>query len=226
MILMLKYKSMFNTQIDYIFNRPITKIEWYFGNDPKKYPFKTAEESFEFMEELFTKPNEYLQEFSDDQIGLGLNYIFSNSCSELVEDFKRAKIDYDRKIKFMYSLNSIHKEIFETRATEKLLAGSKDKLSLLDYIVYMFWDINPITEPIATTKGNQEKYINALGEVIEQALYLKNIACIESGLHGLGHLAYKYPTLVEPIIDNFLAQASILPELNEYAKQARTGMIA
>ena len=56
-------------------------------------------------------------------------------------------------------------------------------------------------------------------------MYLQNLACIESGLHGLGHLAHQYPEIVEPIIETFLQTQNLNPVLIDYAQHAKTGMI-
>ena len=66
----------------------------------------------------------------------------------------------------------------------------------------------------------------ATAEVMRQCLFLENPACVESGLHGLGHLATFQPKVAVPVIDVFLKNATNQsPELIGYAKQARTGMI-
>ena len=74
----------------------------------------------------------------------------------------------------------------------------------------------------AETKG----YYAAIAEVMQQCLGLSNPACIESGLHGLGHLATFLPDIAVPIVDGYLKNRKKQPKaLVEYAKMARTGMI-
>ena len=74
----------------------------------------------------------------------------------------------------------------------------------------------------AETKG----YYAAIAEVMQQCLGLSNPACIESGLHGLGHLATFLPDIAVPIVDEYLKNRKKQPKaLVEYAKMARTGMI-
>ena len=86
----------------------------------------------------------------------------------------------------------------------------------------MFWDICPFsmasnfkcTEAKIRAEAEQKAYKNstsenhnfnlALADVMEHCLDLSNPACIESGLHGLGHLAFAHPDIAVPIIDNFL----------------------
>ena len=61
---------------------------------------------------------------------------------------------------------------------------------------------------------------------MQQCLNLSNPACVESGLHGLGHLVFDLPDLTIPIIDKYLEDHQGLNNaLVNYAKAARTGMI-
>jgi hypothetical protein len=77
------------------------------------------------------------------------------------------------------------------------------------------------------SKLENHNYYAAIANVMEKCLDLSNPACVESGLHGLGHLAFNHPKIAVPIIDNFLKNGKCENEnLISYAKMARTGMIA
>jgi hypothetical protein len=69
-------------------------------------------------------------------------------------------------------------------------------------------------------------YYEAIANVMSRCLELSNPACVESGLHGLGHLATFQSAIAVPIIDSYLKNRKKQPEaLVNYAKMARTGMI-
>jgi hypothetical protein len=69
-------------------------------------------------------------------------------------------------------------------------------------------------------------YYQAIAAVMRQCLTLENPACVESGLHGLGHMVPFLPDLAVPIIDEYLEHVKTRSEsLIHYAKAARTGMI-
>lgn len=71
-----------------------------------------------------------------------------------------------------------------------------------------------------------EAYYRAIADVMAGCLRLDNPACVESGLHGLGHLVPFLPDLATPLIDDFLNNSSKQPEaLVHYAHSARSGMI-
>jgi hypothetical protein len=236
----------YQRQLDYIFNRPTDEPEWYWRSDSwEEGVFEDDPLSgYTFLETLFLNPKEDLKTYSDDQIGLGLNFIFNNSCSNMTHDFKAADVPFDRKIKAIKSLFALFRDVLNPRTPEVLSAFSQEKLSKIGYICYMFWDITPLSsayglsfweakmkteaegEPYKISKLENHNFHAAIAHVMKQCLDLSNPACVESGLHGLGHLAFNHPKIAVPIIDNFLKNGKYKNEsLINYAKMARTGMI-
>ncbi|HMN91396.1 MAG TPA: hypothetical protein PKE68_15345 [Saprospiraceae bacterium] len=72
-----------------------------------------------------------------------------------------------------------------------------------------------------------EACYQAIADVMAGCLRLDNPACVESGLHGLGHMIPFLPDLATPLIDDFLnSNIKNLPAaLIQYARSARSGMI-
>ena len=218
--------NLYQTQLDYIFNRSITEPEWYFSNDNRDYPFDSSDAVFTFFETLFKNPKQDLAAFSNDQIGLGLNYIFNNSCSNMVYDFRETDVPFVLKIKVLQSLFSIFRDIFELRCEPVISHNSTAKMSHINYICYMFWDITSLTAAGDWSKMEIHEYQTALADVMQQSLQLSNLACVESGLHGLGHMVYGSPKIAVPIIDSYINNGKNKDlRLINYAKSARTGMI-
>lgn len=91
----------------------------------------------------------------------------------------------------------------------------------------MFWDICPLSIPGSITgKEDWLDYYKAIAEVMQKSLQLRNVACIESGLHGLGHMVLSCSKVAQPIVEDFLKKRKNLPEaLLSYARAAQTGMI-
>jgi hypothetical protein len=236
----------YQRQLDYIFNRPTDEPEWYWRSDSweegvfEDNPLST----YTFLETLFLNPKEDLKTYSDNQIGLGLNYIFNNSCSNMSHDFMEALVPIERKIKAINSLFTLFRDVLNPRSPEILSAFSQATLSKISYVCYMFWDICPLSaatqfrcsEAEIRAEAEQKAYKNsklenhnfntAIAHVMKKCLDLSNPACVESGLHGLGHMAFSYPAIAVPIIDDFLKKGKKRsPSLVDYAKMARTGMI-
>ena len=89
----------------------------------------------------------------------------------------------------------------------------------------MLWEITVVNY----WEGSPDKEIfyPAVIDVMRFALTLGNDACIESGLHGLGHTAdYAEPDSVKAIVDKFLlSHPDLRPELKKYAKGAALGLV-
>jgi hypothetical protein len=66
----------------------------------------------------------------------------------------------------------------------------------------------------------------AVLEVLGYALTLRNAACVESALHGLGHLQGYRRGDVTPMIEDFIRRnPDLRPELLKYAEHAAAGCI-
>lgn len=135
--------TLYQQQLDYIFSRPTDEPAWYWRDDiGEELVFEDNPLSaFTFLETFFLNPEEDLKAFSDDQIGLGLNFIFNNACSNIAHDFMQAEVSMERKIKAINNLFSIFKDVLNPRSPEVLSAFSQAELSKLSFISYMFWDI-------------------------------------------------------------------------------------
>ena len=276
--------ELYQRQLNHLFNRPTTEPAWYWSDHWEEGIFEDEPLSaFVFIETLLRGAKTDLSPFSNDQIGLGLTYIFDSACSNLASDFKAADVPFERKVAALRSLSALFRDVFNPLCEAKTAAFSQDKLSPLNYICYMFWDVTPLSsflhyenqdalllfalqqmpnelaahmpkevqgllqmhlaqsdvkaptvEDILTQK--KEMYANmdadthscymAIASVMEDCLQLDNPACVESGLHGLGHLVTFLPDIAVPIIDGYLKNRKKKPKaLVEYAKMAKTGMI-
>jgi hypothetical protein len=236
----------YKRQLDYIFNRPTDEPAWYWrSNFGEEGVFNDdTNDVFIFLETLFLNAGQDLKPYSDDQIGLGLNFIFNSSCSNMTHDFKAANVPFERKIMALNNLFALFRDVLNPRCPEVLSAFSQATLSKISYICYMFWDISPLSlayglsfteakskneaeeEPYNLSKLENYNYYTTIANVMERCLNLSNPACVESGLHGLGHLAFSYPKIAVPIIENYLKKGKKQPtSLIEYAKMAKTGMI-
>lgn len=94
----------------------------------------------------------------------------------------------------------------------------------LNQICYMLWD----TTPLGYWEGSSEKetFYPVVLAVLGYALRSRNIACVESALHGLGHLRLHRERDVTPMIDEFIRSSPKLrPELRRYAENAAAGCI-
>lgn len=246
--------------------------------------------AFYFIERLLENAKTDLASFSNRQIGLGLDFIFSNNHSNLANDFKQANVPFLRKEKALRTLVNLFRDVLNARCERQTSAGKQETVSTLNNFCYMFWDVCPWSTWFDYAKVNREgydellamaldtfsnnsdsddpalvqakawfeknrskkttkkktmeavtaNYLNqytkldtetrgyyeAIARVMEECLYLDNPACVESGLHGLGHMVPFLPDIAVPIIDRYLKKKKNPEEqLMRYAQAARTGMI-
>lgn len=278
--------SLYQTQLHYVFNRPITEPRWYWQTCEEESPFGEEEDAltaFLFYEQLCQQPGLDLAAYSDEQVGQGLIYLFDGAVSNLVHGFKAADVPIARKVAALRALSVLFREVFAPRCPAVLSSHSRESLGPLSYICYMFWDVTPLStflkykdkdalllSALNTMSESLEEYMSkemleslkmhfenigvealsgeelmarhqdllrnkdedtgacyqAIASVMESCLYLDNPACIESGLHGLGHMATFQSDIAIPIIDRYLKNAKKQDKrLLDYAKGARTGMI-
>ena len=80
-------------------------------------------------------------------------------------------------------------------------------------------------EPLSDDERQEWRQLeDACLTAMERTLEVDHPACQEGALHGLGHWLNDYPERARAAIDRFL-QTCTLPELRQYALDARTGMI-
>ncbi len=276
--------SNYQEQLAYFFDRHVTEKPWYWSiQEASVFDASDTLASFAFIEQFCLTAKTGLTPFSDDQIGVGLNYIFNHS--QMVHDFKNADAPFKRREKALRSLFFIFRDVLDPRCDHELGHKSKVRQSKLNDFCYMFWDVSPLStwikfdnseqiglsfmaslteedlermqlpedvlarlrqqktqskveimtpEAIAANTHQQYQnmdaetrgYYEAIADVMHNCLGLGNPACVESGLHGLGHTAFFLPDIAVPIIDAYLKnKKNRNKDLVNYAKGARTGMI-
>lgn len=216
---------LYQQQLRYIFDRPVTQPEWYWvEQEEPMFEDEDPMTAFVFIETLLQGIKADLQPYSNDQIGVGLGFVF-NETSNLPHDFRKAAVPYERKVAALRSLVALFRDVFEPRCMPVTSASAQEMVSKINNVCYMFWDVCPLSNwngKASETNG----YYSTIAEVMEYSIRLNNPACIESGLHGLGHLATFHSRLAVPIIDRFLKTPKKHdPQLLRYAEAARTGMI-
>ncbi|MEO6037739.1 MAG: hypothetical protein ABIQ93_04940 [Saprospiraceae bacterium] len=283
-------KTSYQKQLHYIFDRPVTEKPWYWSPREEEEPvFEESNplEAFEFIERLCLTAKTDLVPFSDDQVGVGLDFVFN--YSGLASDFKQASVSFERREQAIRSLAVLFRELLDPRCKPQTSAYSKEIDSELNNFCYMFWDVCPWSNwfdyakidkegyddllewslenlpaadsddpilaqsraflkklrPESTAKkktaeevvaGYQQQfskldaatrgYYEAIAYVMQECLQMSNPACVESGLHGLGHMVPFLPDIALPIIDQYLKNKKNTKEhLVQYAQAARTGMI-
>ena len=163
-----------------------------------------------------------LERFSNDQIALGLKYLFNDLAVQSDTPLKSGEISRIHKLNILRSFQYLYVDCFEKRCAPVLLHADQCGGDSLNDFCYMLWDNSCLS--YWDDHRDPEEFYRALVEMLRDVLLLNNPACVESALHGLGHLHSKVPEAVELVVgaylDRFPSGDSLLLD---YARQARIG---
>lgn len=209
--------------IDHVFNHRVEDPAWYFNVDEPLFEVSDRE-----LVALFTrtmlKCGVDLLPFDNAQIDLGLNYIFDNSCSNYSFQLRDSNLPIRDKARAIVAIKHLYSDCFEKRCAPVLSHLDEPGGTSLNYICYMLWDVTPLSYWGGCP--NKEFFYQQVLDVLEFALKSSNIACVESALHGLGHIHCDVPKLVEQIVDRFLYENKQAPQkLLSYARDSKNGLI-
>ncbi len=208
--------------IDHLFNHEVRRPEWFFDMGAEYFEGTDAE-IIQFFTRMFNESGSVLQKFSDEQLDQGLWYVFG-AGSNFSFQMRDGKVPDSEKLALIRSIYTLYSDLFSRRCSPVLSHLDQPGALPINSICYMLWDITALSYWEKNSK--KEFFYLELLSMIENTLYLDNIACVESGLHGLGHIQYYRRDQVKKIISDFLKKRKGIPaELVEYAKNAQKGAI-
>lgn len=208
----------------HVFERP--EHDWYFPSDAMEdvtFPDVTPEEHLRLFVCTLLNSGRDLEEFSEAQVLHGLKYMFSISCSDVIMDVMSLAHPLELSLAAIHAVSTLYTNCFESRCAPVLSHRSDPEANPLNGICYMLWDASPI---LSWRRHPQEPLLTgAVCHVLEGALSLKNPACIESALHGLGHLIQLkgQGSRAAEIAANFVQSRPLPPALKSYAQAAAAG---
>lgn len=182
-----------------------------------------ADTTFNFFYTTLVHSGSELLRFSDKQVYNGLYSMFGEGPN-IVYALKEPSLSAQARTAAIRAIKILYTDCFEKRARPVLSHLDERGASSINSICYMLWEVTPIRA--WGNKGDCE-YFDLSLEVLEFALYLKNPACIESALHGLGHMgSFGTNQRIYRIINDWMRQAQTSrPQLLQYAALAQRGYI-
>ena len=202
-----------------IFARPTSDDRWQWDAEIEE---PHGEESARFITKLFTE-KEHLEEYLDEQVCLGLDYIINPAFSNHMFFFYEDDVPLKTRLDCLSSFESLFNGYFAEHCSATLGHLDQQPSNAVNRICYMWWDVIPLfghpEEPM------KKKLDQPILDLQKQILSIDSIACQESALHGLGHWQCKYPQEVDDIISDYLRKAAPTKELHAYASAARVGCV-
>lgn len=213
--------STYTDWLSFLFDHDEAKGDWRFDFFLDHIEFTPAQ-AVDYVAQMFNHYDRDLAHYSDWQLALGVDYIFNNSCSDYAFYLRDKPVSLDKRIHAILSLKVFFEKCYDKRCVPSL-GHYSEKGSPLNTPCYMLWD----TTPLSYCEGKQDRdaIYAAVTEVMEFSLTLSNKACIESGLHGLGHMVSYYPKAAKIIDRNMHRFRRVDSRLKSYAKAAKMGGI-
>lgn len=209
--------------LQYLFDRPVTPNGWYFDVECPDFEAENID-----LAALITHTMENccqdLAGYSDAQVSDGLNYIFNNSCSNVVFSLMNDEVPVALRLRAITSIKILYRDCFAPRCAPVLGHNDEPGANPLNTVCYMLWDTSPLS--YWERAQNKEVFYRAVIDVMEDALASPNPACVESGLHGLGHVQAYFPEQAHNVIAAYQRRGVFVsPQLQAYAQQASSGYI-
>ena len=207
----------------YVFDRPETPNGWYFDLEVEPFDGNLAD-IVELVALTMENCGVDLAKYSNTQVAHGLKYIFSCSCSDIVFALMDDSVAISLRLRAIASLKSLYRDCFTPRCDPALGHLSDPCENPLNYPCHMLWDFSPLS--YWESRSNKYTFYGAVVDVLEDALLSPNPACVESALHGLGHIQSSYDDRVSQVITNYLKKnKNLLPALRAYAESAKVGNV-
>lgn len=208
--------------LEYLFDRDESLGDWRFSLWEDYEPDELS--IVLFTTRMFENFRTDVCPYSDWQIAMGVDYIFNNSCSNFVFAIRDSAVDIELRVKAIEAMKNLYIDCFDTRC-DSVLGHLSEQGNSLNYLCYMLWDATALSYCEDMGANDANAIYRSIASVMECSIGLNNIACVEGGLHGLGHLSSYYPK-AGSIIGRFRKNTTIRnKKLLNYAKQAESGCI-
>jgi len=168
---------------------------------------------------LLINSDELFREDDNDAVAEKLTIIFDSSRSDNVQLFFDNRLSRIQIELLCQSVSHVFAGIFNRRCDSVASAGRRTKVTNINNLCYMFWDLFPF-RPYQCDSRLFESLLCA----IAANLFSRNLAVVESGLHGIGHWVRAGGAPVSSSI-SWLTADDFPEEVREYANMALKGLV-
>jgi hypothetical protein len=205
----------------YLYDRPVNNAEWYFEDDHQDLALP-KDQLVQLATEAFNSVVEVVDDFSEKQICMGLQYLVDPSCGPIPYLYVDTSIDFAIRSSAIASMQTVFRHLFANLRNELGLYRTSGGAPLsFGETCYMWWDMFPRHGvPMRSELEETDAFIcRTIGSILE----IDSLACQESALHGLGHWFSSRPDDIAKMIGAFLPRAPAV--LKEYAMDAMQGRV-
>lgn len=218
--------ALYAAALRYLFDRRVPEgnaPEWFWNIDEPAFEARSLEWT-RIQTVLFANAAQHLAPFTDEQVGLGLNYLMSNSVSEVPFAAIEPEVPLAEAMQMMYAMPSLWRDCIGPRLASIHAPIGEGAAGSLGFVCYMWFDI----WPSFWSMRHLAPWRDAMWHVLEEML---KVPCREvqiAALHGIGHNGAELDRreAIDHAIDAFLAGIGETDdELRTYALAARRGCV-
>jgi hypothetical protein len=217
--------ELYAAALRYLFDRPVPQAqeqEWFWNIDEPAFG-ATPLEWTRIQTVLFAQAGTDLAAYSDEQVGMGLNYVMSNSVSDVPFAAIDANVPLDEAMRMMQAMPALWRQCIGPRlAPMRLPIGAS--AGRLAYVCYMWFDVWP-----TFWNGRHEpRWRDAVWRVLHEML---DVPCREvqvAALHGIGHCGpyLERQETIDRTIEGYIRSLDKNDRaLKDYADAARRGCV-
>ena len=217
--------SLYAAALTHLFDRPVPAHPdevWYWSFDEPAFD-ATPLEWTRLQARLFARAGTDLARFSDDQLGMGLNYLMSNAISDVPFAAIDPSVPIDEAMAMMQAMPALWRDAIGPRlaALHQPIGSSSGWLSSACFMWFDAW-------PTFRKASREPRWRDATWAVLHGML---QVPCREvqlAALHGIGHCASSLDRqpVIDQAIEDFIAAADPADaELIAYARAAREGSV-
>ena len=209
----------------FCFDHEVSDPQWYWECDDYDWREPEPDTLAEYLTRLFSNSRDLLDEYSPEQVEQGLRFICGIG-SEYFHRLRGSNLAHETQAACVRSIGKLYTDLFARECSHFYghLDDGPETPHPLNGLCYMFWDMDCLEG--AARRPGEEPLVEPIFEVLECAIGQPSPACVESALHGLGHLCQYHPERVQRIIEDYLqSQTDAGSELKTYAQRALTGCV-
>lgn len=217
--------DLYAAALRYLFDRPVSEArgqEWYWSLDEPHFE-ATPLEWTRIQTVLFANAGTDLAPFSDDQVGMGLNYVMDNGLSNVPFAAVQAGVPLDEAMRMMRAMPALWRDCIGPR-----LVGVHEPIgsasSRLGFVCYMWFDVWPTFWKV----WHEPRWQDAVWRVLRDMLGTPCREVQVAALHGIGH-ERKHIGQQDEIDRTLAAFIRSIDDtdtnLKTYAESARQGMV-
>lgn len=216
--------SLYARALHFLFDRPVPadgEDEWYWDIDEPAFD-ATPLEWTRLQARLFANAGTDLARYSDDQLGMGLNYLMSNAVSDVPYAAIDPSVPIDEAMAMVKAMPRLWRDCIAVRlaSVHQPIGQASGRLATVSFMWFDAW-------PTFRHASHEPRWRDALWAVLHEMLGMPCREVQLAALHGIGHNgAHLDRGAVDAAIRVFIACTDPADaELLAYARAAGDGCV-